>query len=106
MNIQKMMKQAQQMQQKLADMQGELEQREVEGRAGGDMVKVTVTGKGRMVRLDVSKTLIDPEEKEVMEDLIIAAFNDAKDKADAMFNDEMGRIAGGMGLPAGMKLPF
>lgn len=106
MNIQKMLKQAQQMQTKISDLQTELEGREVEGRSGGDMVKVIITGKGKMVRLDVAKSLVDPEEKEVMEDLIVAAFNDAKDKVDVMFNEEMGKIAGGMGLPAGMKMPF
>ena len=106
MNIQKMMKQAQQMQQKIGDMQTELEAREFEGKSGGDMVKVVISGKGKMLRLDVSKSIVDPEDKEVMEDLIIAAFNDAKDKADATFSDEMGKLAGGMGLPAGMKMPF
>ncbi len=106
MNIQKMLKQAQQMQSKISDLQTELEGREFDGRSGGDLVKVVVTGKGKMVRLDVAKSLVDPEEKEVMEDLIIAAFNDAKEKADATFSDEMGKIAGGMGLPAGMKMPF
>lgn len=106
MNIQKMMKQAQQMQQKIGDMQAELEAREFAGKSGGDMVKVVVTGKGKMLRLDVDKSLVDPAEKEVMEDLIVAAFNDAKDKVDATFSDEMGKVASGLGLPAGMKMPF
>tara|TARA_B100000989_G_scaffold296665_1_gene280393 strand:+ start:1026 stop:1346 length:321 start_codon:yes stop_codon:yes gene_type:complete len=106
MNIQKMMKQAQEMQTKLATMQEELDQRETEGSAGGGMVKVVVTGKGTLAKLDVDPSLIDPEEKEVMEDLIIAAYNDAKGKADSMYEEEMGKMAGGLGLPAGMKLPF
>jgi DNA-binding YbaB/EbfC family protein len=106
MNIQKMMKQAQQMQQKIGEVQADLEKREFEGKSGGDMVNATITGKGRMVRLNVDKSLVDPNDKEVMEDLIVAAFNDAKDKADATFADEMGKMASGLGLPAGMKMPF
>ena len=106
MNIQKMMKQAQEMQKKISSMQEELEQREVEGSAGGGMVQCTLSGKGNLLKLNVDVSLIDPAEKEVMEDLIIAAFNDAKKKVEDMFSDEMGKVAGGMGLPAGMKLPF
>ncbi len=106
MNIQKMMKQAQQMQQKIADMQTELESREVEGTAGGGMVTVTLTGKGHMVKLAIDDSLVDKEEKDVMEDLIVAAHNDAKNKVEDMFNEEMGKVAGDMNLPAGMKLPF
>lgn len=106
MNIQQMMKQAQKMQQKMAEMQKELEGRETEGVAGGGMVKVTLNGKGNMLKLSVDKSLVDPEEKEMMEDLIIAAFNDAKGKVESSFNDEMGKLTGGMGLPADFKLPF
>lgn len=106
MNIQKMMKQAQQMQQKIADMQTELEKREVEGAAGGGMVKMTLSGKGAMVKILLDESLLEKSEKEMLEDLIVAAHNDAKKKVDDMFSDEMGKVAGGMGLPAGMKLPF
>ena len=106
MNIQKMMKQAQQMQQKIADMQGELEKKEVEGTAGGGMVNVTLTGKGNMVKISLDDSLISVDEKDMLEDLIVAAHNDAKKKVEDMFNSEMGNIAGDMGLPAGMKLPF
>ena len=104
MNIQKMMKQAQQMQQKIQDKQSELEAVEVEGTAGGGMVTVKLTGKSNMTALSLDDSLIDVEEKEVLEDLIIAAFNDAKAKVDSTYEEEMGKVAGGMNLPGG--LPF
>lgn len=106
MNIQQMMKQAQKMQQKIATLQGELELRETEGVAGGGMVKVTLNGKGHMLKLTVDPSLVDPNDKEMLEDLIIAAHNDAKNKVDSSFNDEMSKVAGGMGLPADFKMPF
>ncbi len=106
MNIQKMMKQAQQMQQKITDMQTELEAREIEGTAGGGMVTVTLSGKGHMVKLSLDDSLFDGDEKDMLEDLIIAAHNDAKKKVEDMFSEEMGKVAGGMGLPPGMKMPF
>ncbi|MBY0356142.1 MAG: YbaB/EbfC family nucleoid-associated protein [Rickettsiales bacterium] len=106
MNIQKMMKQAQQMQQKIGELQAELETRETEGAAGGGMVKVTLNGKGALLRISLDPAVIDKDEKEVLEDLIVAAFSDAKAKVDSSFNDEMGRVAGGMDLPGGLKLPF
>ncbi len=106
MNIQKMMKQAQQMQTKMQQMQEELEQKEYEGSAGGGLAKVVVSGKGAMKKLELDDSLIDVEEKEVLEDLIVAAFNDAKTKAEDATADEMGKLTSGMNLPAGMKLPF
>lgn len=106
MNIQKMMKQAQEMQKKITDLQEEMEKREVEGVSGGGMVKATLTGKGNAVRLVVDKSIVDPEDKEMMEDLIVAAFNDARKKVDDMMNEEMGNVTGGMGLPKDFKLPF
>ncbi len=106
MNIQKMMKQAQQMQQKLQDVQAEAEARESEGSAGNGLVNVTINGKGTLLKLNVDASIVDPEDKEMMEDLIIAAYNDAKAKADAALADAMGEATGGMNLPAGMKLPF
>lgn len=106
MNIQKMMKQAQQMQQKITDLQAELEQREVEGIAGGGMVKLTLSGKNAMLKLSLDDSLIDKDEKEMLEDLIIAAHNDAKKKVEDMFAEEMGKVTSGLGLPPGMKLPF
>ncbi len=106
MNIQKMMKQAQQMQQKMQDLQKEMETKEVEGTSGGGMVVAKVNGKGIALGLTVDASLVDPEDKEVMEDLIVAALNDAKAKSEDMFQTEMGKLTGEMGLPADMKLPF
>jgi DNA-binding YbaB/EbfC family protein len=105
-NINQMMKQAQQMQEKMAAMQERLNQVEMIGVSGGGMVKVTVNGKNEMKALSIDPTLVDPKEVEVLEDLIIAAFNDAKAKVEAHVAEEMGKITGGMGLPGGMKLPF
>lgn len=106
MNIQKMMKQAQQMQQKIQDLQAEAETKEFEGTSGGGMVKATMNGKGIALKLSVDASLVDAEEKDMMEDLIIAAFNDAKAHSEQAMEQEMADITGGMGLPGGMKLPF
>ncbi len=106
MNIQKMMKQAQEMQAKLGSMQAEMELKEFEGQAGGGAVKITLTGKGAMTKIALDAALLKEEEKEMLEDLIMAAHRDAKDKADAALNDAMGSLTGGLKLPAGMKLPF
>ncbi|MGB1540169.1 MAG: YbaB/EbfC family nucleoid-associated protein [Rickettsiales bacterium] len=106
MNIQKMLKQAQQMQTQMTQVQEQLAEEEMDGTAGGGMVTVTVNGRGEMRKLNVDKSLVDPEDKEMMEDLIIAAFNDAKTKMDAMASEQMSKVTAGMGLPAGMKLPF
>lgn len=106
MNIQKMMKQAQQMQSKLGELQAEMEAREFEGMAGGGAVKITLTGKGQMVKIVLEKSLMNPEESDMVEDLIVVAHRDAKDKADAAMADAMGTLTGGLNLPAGIKLPF
>src|SRR5579871_5511741 len=106
MNLQKMMKQAQEMQQKIADLQTKLEEEESEGSSGGGIVIVRLNGKGMMKKINIDAKLMDPGEKEMLEDLIVAAFNDAKAKVEANFNEQMGKIAGGLGLPPGMKLPF
>lgn len=106
MNIQKMMKQAQQMQAKLQQVQEEAELRESEGSAGGGMVNVTINGKGKLLKLKLDPSIIDPEDPEMLEDLIIAAFSDAKQKADDAMAAAMNDATGGMNLPAGMKLPF
>jgi len=105
-NLGQMMKQAQQMQAKMAEMQDRLAEAEIEGAAGGGLVKVTLNGKGEMRALKVDPSLVDPGEVEVMEDLILAAFNDAKAKVEAHMADEMGKITGGLNLPPGFKLPF
>ncbi len=105
-NINQMMKQAQQLQEKMAEMQERMNHVEMEGASGGGMVKVKVNGKGEMKGIAIDPALVDPKEVEVLEDLIIAAFNDAKAKVEAHTAEEMGRITGGLNLPGGMKLPF
>lgn len=106
MNIQKMMKQAQEMQSKLAQMQTALESSEMEGQAGNGLVKITLTGKGVMRRLSIDPSLMVAEDKEMLEDLIIAAHNDARTKIDEATQAGMSSVTGGLNLPAGFKLPF
>ncbi|WP_284944373.1 YbaB/EbfC family nucleoid-associated protein [Acidisoma cladoniae] len=105
-NLAGLMKQASQMQQKMADMQSTLESVEVEGQAGAGMVTIVLSGKGEMKRVKVDPKLADPAEMEMLEDLLIAAHADAKRKVEAMAAEEMQKVTGGMQLPAGMKLPF
>ncbi len=105
-NLGQMMKQAQEMQTRMQDMQGELERVEITGTAGGDMVQVTINGKGEMRSLTVDQSLVVPADKEVMEDLVVAACNDARKKLDAHVQEETSKIMGGLQLPPGMKLPF
>ena len=106
MNIAKMMKQAQQMQAKLGELQSEMEAREFEGTAGGGAVKLKLTGKGHLTGITLDASLINADEKDMLEDLITVAHRDAKEKADAAMADAMGSLTGGMNLPAGLKLPF
>jgi len=105
-NIGNMLKQAQQMQTRMAEMQAKLEASEVEGQAGAGMVKVKLTGKGELRRIAIDPTLMTAEDREVLEDLIIAAHGDAKQKVEAMMAEEMQKATAGMNLPAGLKLPF
>ena len=105
MNIQGLMKQAQMMQKKMQEEQERLAQEEVEGVSGGGMVKVVLDGKFAMKKIAIDKSLADPEEVEVLEDLIMAAFNDAKEKVDAKMNESMSSLTGGLNL-GGLKLPF
>jgi nucleoid-associated protein EbfC len=105
-NLGQLMKQAQQMQTKMAELQERLGTLEVEGAAGGGLVRATVTGKGELKRLKIEPSLVDPKEVEVLEDLVVAAVNDARGKVDAMAADEMKKVTGGLALPPGMKLPF
>ncbi len=101
-----MMKQVQAMQAKMQDLQAELERTEVEGVAGGGLVKVRLTAKGEMKGLSVDESLLKPEEKEIIEDLILAAHNDARAKGDRLMQEKMGSITAGLPIPPGMKLPF
>ena len=105
-NIGQMLKQAQAMQAKMAELQESLGSMEIEGAAGGGMVSVTLNGKGEMRALKIDPTLASPDEVEVLEDLIVAAFNDAKAKVEVRVQEEMQKLTGGIALPPGMKLPF
>lgn len=105
-NLAQMLKQAQQMQARMAEMQAKLAEIEVTGSAGGGMVQVTLNGKGEVKKLKLDKSAVDPNETEVLEDLILAAFNDAKARADRLATEEMEKLTGGLKLPPGMKLPF
>jgi DNA-binding YbaB/EbfC family protein len=105
-NIGQLMKQAQEMQAKMAEMQAQLETIEMTGGAGGGMIELTLNGKGDLKKLKIDPALLDPKEVEVLEDLIIAAFNDARGKVAAHAEQEMQKLTGGLQLPGGMKLPF
>ncbi|MBV9783974.1 MAG: YbaB/EbfC family nucleoid-associated protein [Acidisphaera sp.] len=105
-NLAGLMKQAQQMQSKMQEMQARLETMEMEGVAGAGMVSVTLNGKGEMKRLRIDPKLADPAEMEMLEDLVLAAHADAKRKTEAAAAEEMQKVTGGMELPGGMKLPF
>jgi len=102
----KMMKAAQEMQGKMAEAQEALEQITVVGEAGTGLVKATATAKGDLVALDIDPTIFDPNEKEVVEDLILAAIKDAQARAAARMQDEMAKVTEGLGLPPGMGNPF
>jgi len=105
-NLGQLMKQAQQMQQKMADMQAQLETLEVTGVSGGGLVEVTLNGKSDLKKIKIDKSVLSPDEAEVVEDLVVAAFNDAKQKVAAHAEAEMHKLTGGLNLPGGMKLPF
>ncbi|CAK0755719.1 putative nucleoid-associated protein YbaB [uncultured Gammaproteobacteria bacterium] len=105
-NIGNMMKQAQQMQARMQEMQEKLGTLEVTGQSGAGMVEVTLTGKGEMKKITLSKAIVDPEEIEVLEDLIVAAYNDARNKSEALAAEESQKLMGGIKLPPGIKLPF
>ena len=102
----KMMKQAQDMQGKMAQMQDDLDQIMVEGISGAGLVKARATAKGELKSLDIDPSIFNCDDKEVVEDLILAAIKDAQSKAAERAQQEMGKMAEAMGLPAGMKLPF
>ncbi|MGK9235902.1 YbaB/EbfC family nucleoid-associated protein [Inquilinus limosus] len=105
-NLGQMMKQAQEMQAKMAEMQSRLAEIEVPGQAGAGMVSVVLNGKGELRSLKIDPKLADPAEIEVLEDLVVAAFNDAKGKVEAAVQEETQKLMGGLKLPPGMKLPF
>lgn len=99
MNMNKLMKQAKQMQAKMSKVQEELEEKKVEATAGGGAVKVVVNGKQEVLDLEIDPDAVDPEDVEMLEDLILAAVNEGLRKAQDMVDDEMGKVTGGMNIP-------
>lgn len=106
MNLAKMMKQAQQLQAKMAEVQEELGRAEIEGSAGGGMVTAVMSGKHELRRLKIDPTLANPDDTEMLEDLIVAAVNDARVKVEEHVKAEMAKVTGGLNLPPGINLPF
>ena len=105
-NLGQMMKQAQEMQTKMQEMQDSLANVEVTGASGGGMCQVTLTGKGVARRVKIDSSLVVQDDVEVLEDLILAAINDARTKVEDKSQEEMQKLTGGLGLPPGLKLPF
>ena len=101
-----MMKKAQEMQSKMAELQESLATMTVVGESGAGLVKATATAKGELTALDIDPTIFDPNDKEVVEDLILAAIKEAQKKATEKHQEEMGKLTEGLGLPTDMKLPF
>ena len=105
-NMSQIMKQEKAMQEKMAEMQKKIEETEIEGSSGGGAVKIVMNGKHEVKNLFIDPSIVNSDEKEVLEDLIIAALNDVNKKISENTNDQLGSISGGMGLPPGLKLPF
>lgn len=101
-----MMKKAQEMQGKMAQLQEDMANITVTGESGAGLVKATATAKGELKSLDIDPSIFSKDDKEVVEDLILAAIKDAQGKASERATEEMGKLTEGLGLPAGMKLPF
>ena len=101
-----LMKQAQAMQAKLGEVQAELEEMQLEGQSGGGMVKAVISGKGELRSLTIDPTLLVADEKEILEDLIVTAHEDARKKVEAAKEEKMKVLTAGLPLPPGMKLPF
>ncbi|WP_296572913.1 YbaB/EbfC family nucleoid-associated protein [Phreatobacter sp.] len=105
-DIMGLMKQAQAMQAKLQEAQADMERTEVQGTSGGGMVSVSLTVKGDLRSISVDPSLLKADEKEIVEDLIVAAHADARRKAEIVMQEKMKSVTGGLPLPPGMKLPF
>ena len=101
-----MLKQAQELQKKMADAQKKVEELEAEGTSGGGLVKVKINGKNVTTSISIDESLISKDEKEILEDLIVAALNDARENVQKKIAEEMSSLTGGLKLPPGMKLPF
>lgn len=106
MNLQEIMAAAQTMQDELQKAQGRLDEIMVEGASGGGLVRVTASAKGRVASLSIDDSLVEPGSKEMLEDLVVAAFNDARAKAETAAQAEMGKLTAKMPIPPGFKLPF
>jgi DNA-binding YbaB/EbfC family protein len=105
-NIDEILAMAQNVQSELEKAQANLDTIEVEGASGGGLIKIRATAKGRIIGMDIDDSLLSPSEKGVLEDLLAAAFNDARAKADAASQEAMSKMTAGMPLPPGFKLPF
>jgi len=103
-NFSSMLKQAQELQGRMAEMQAELERIEVEGAAGGGLVRVTLSGKGDLKSVSIDPSLAKPEDVEIVEDLIVAAHGEAKRKLEAQLRERMKALTGGLPLPPGLGL--
>lgn len=97
---------AQNVQAQMGEAQAKLDTIEVEGQSGGGLVKIRATAKGRILGVAIDDSLLVPADKQILEDLVAAAFNDARAKADAVSNEEMSKMSQGLPLPPGFKLPF
>jgi hypothetical protein len=106
MDFMGMMKQAQAMQAKMAEAQAELESLLVDGESGGGLVKLTLSAKGALQSVAIDPSLLKPEEREILEDLIVSAHAQARAKADEAMTEKMKAVTGGLQLPPGLKLPF
>ena len=105
-NMTQIMKQAKLMQEKMEEIKKKVESTEIEGNSGGGVVKVLVDGKHNVKKISIDPTLIKKDEIEILEDLLIAAINDAKEKGEIAAQEEMKQVTGGLPLPPGIKLPF
>jgi len=105
-NFNNMMKQAQELQKKMSEAQKKVEELEAEGTSGGGLIKITVDGKNLVKSVKIDESLVSKDEIEILEDLVVAAFNDGKEKIQKKIADEMSSVTGGLQLPPGFKLPF
>ncbi len=105
-NLGQLMKQAQEMQSKMSELQERLADHVVEGQAAGGMVKVTMNGKNELKSVKIDPSLVDPNDVEVLEDLVLTAVNDGRVKAEQYHQEAMQELTGGLNLPPGFKLPF
>ena len=105
-NISQIMKQAKAMQEKMNELQQKVEKEEIEGSSGGGLVKLTLNGKYVATKISIDPSLMKESETDILEDLIIAAINDATKKIAENMNNQLGSISGGIDLPPGMKSPF